>query len=213
MTLTEAVNACLRGIGLRPVASYNDTNLNAAMALATLNTESRAVQGRGWWFNEEGGWFLTPDSNGEIKVPNNALSITTWNGSSSKTITIRGGKLYNTLTHSTIMTDSVGSNGTIEVRMIVELPFEDLPPTAQDYIKDKAVRKFAQDIDGDVNKWKFNSTDEAESKALLYSEETSNTKRNASQNPATAHFLARVGGVNSGYGLSNSLFWEKGRQQ
>jgi hypothetical protein len=97
--------------------------------------------------------------------------------------------------------------------MIVALDFADLPPTAQAYIKDKAVRKFAQDIDGDVNKWKFNSTDEAESKALLYSEETSNTKRNASQNPATAAFLNRVGGVNAGYGLSGSLFWEKGRQQ
>lgn len=211
MTLTEAVNACLRGIGLRPVSSYEDPNLNAAMALAIINTESRTVQCKGWWFNEEGGWMLTPDSNGEVQVPNNALSITPWGNSRGLSITIRGGKLYNTCTHSTIVSDVVDSSGAIEVRMIVELPFEDLPTPAQDYIKDKAVRKFAQDVDGDVNKWKFNSTDEAESKAILYSEETSNTKRNASQNPATAFFMARVGGVNSFSG--GGMFTEKWRQQ
>lgn len=203
MTLTEAVNSCLRGIGLRPVSRHDDPNLNAATALATLNAESRAIQGRGWWFNEEGGWFLTPDSNGNISVPNNALSITAWNGSRDKNITIRGTTLYNTVTHSTDMRDVLQGDGRLELRMIVQVPFEHLPPTAQDYIKDRAVRKFAQDIDGDVNKWKFQSTDEAESKALLYSEESSSTKRNATQNPATARFLSRVGGQNS-LGLNSS---------
>lgn len=211
MTLTEAVNACLRGIGLRPVARYDDPNLNAAVALEVIKSVSREVQSIGWWFNEEGSWFLSPDSNGEVLVPNNALDITAWNGSRDKSLTIRGTKIYNTITHITDLRDIVNNEGTIEFRMIMELPFEHLPPVAQVAICDKAVRKFAQDIDGDTNKWKFNTEDEKRSMALLYSAETSNSKRNAMQNPVTLNFLARVGGLNS---LSvASIFPEKWRQQ
>jgi hypothetical protein len=193
------------------VARFDDPNLNAAVALEVIESVSREIQSTGWWFNEEGSWFLTPDSNGEVRVPNNALDITAWNGSRDKSLTIRGTTIYNTITHSTDLRDIVNADGKIELRMIFELPFEHLPPIAQVAISDKAVRKFAQDIDGDVNKWRFNTEDEKRSMALLYSAESANTKRNAMQNPVVQNFLARAGGVNSL--SSSSIFPEKWRQQ
>jgi len=210
-TLTRAVNACLRGIGLRPVASYSDTNLNAAIALECVYQASREIQERGWWFNEEHGWKLYPDSNGQIKVPNNCLDITSWNGSKDKALTIRDGLVYNTYTHSNNVLDSVGDSGYIEFIFIMELGYESLPSIAQSAITNRAKRLFAQDVEGDVNKWKFNSADETRTYNELCSAELRNKKQNAGQNPTVAAFMARVGGQNA---MSYSgLFPEKERQQ
>lgn len=210
-TLTRSVNTCLRGAGLRPVATYNDTNLNAAVALESVRQASREIQERGWWFNEEKGWKLYPDSNGQIKVPNNTLDITSWNGSKDKSLTIRDGVVYNTLTHSNDLSADVGSGGYIEFIFIVELGYESLPSIAQSAITARAKRQYVQDNDGDVNKLKSNSADETRTYNELCSAESRNKKQNAMQNGTVASFLARVGGQNSGGYFG--LFPEKERQQ
>lgn len=187
---------------------YDDPNLTAATALETLYDVSHTVQSKGYWFNEEGGWNLVPDSNGEIQVPNNAIDITAWGSNSRKTLAIRGRKVYNTETHMFDLSGIVNSDGKVCFRFIMLLPFEDLPPLAQNAISDRAVRKFAQDQEGDVNKWKFNKDDEATSFNLLEAAETTNRKQNAMSNPATATLLARMGGAN-GNGLGSNNFYDE----
>lgn len=199
------------------MASYNDTNLNAAMALDSVQEASKDIQGRGWWFNEEKGWKLYPDNNGQIKAPNNVLDITSWNGSVDKTLTLRGGLIYNTYTHSNDLRDVVNSQGFIEFIFVMELPFEDCPPLAQAAITSLAKRRFVFDVDGDVNKLKQHLIDEKRDSDELYSADQRNRKQNAFNNSSVSSFLMRVGGQNQrsylGPNSTYGLFPDKESQQ
>ena len=130
LTETDAINMCLQGIGQDPVTNEDDTNLDAAVALNTINQVSRDIQSRGWWFNREGNWKLTPDANGEILVPNNAIDVTSWSASRLAELSIRGSSMYDSVTHSKDLRHLVDNCNQITFVFIVELPFEDTPPAA-----------------------------------------------------------------------------------
>ncbi|KAF2282453.1 hypothetical protein GH714_043924 [Hevea brasiliensis] len=76
-TRLEAINLCLRAVGYASVETEDSGDLDAADASKILATVSSRVQyngGKGWWFNVEPNWEMTPDANGEILIPNNAIS-------------------------------------------------------------------------------------------------------------------------------------------
>jgi hypothetical protein len=79
--------------------------LDAAFGVQKINQASNDIQARGWWFNRESKWFLTPDSvTGKIKKPNNVMSVTSWAGSRNADLTIRGDYIYDRITHGTVLT-------------------------------------------------------------------------------------------------------------
>src|SRR4051812_28486405 len=59
MTLLEAVNLCLRSTGETGVAAINSAHPKIATILAEIDTVSKEIQNRSWWFNS-GTTTLTP---------------------------------------------------------------------------------------------------------------------------------------------------------
>jgi hypothetical protein len=70
------VNVLLQSIGESPVASI-DTSLSVdvAAAIQTLDEVDRAVQIRGWHWNREDSYELTPDGTSEVALPANYLWV------------------------------------------------------------------------------------------------------------------------------------------
>lgn len=202
LTRLDAINACLRGIGLSPVATEDDPDLDAGMAAQVIDQVQFDLQSRGWWFNREGNWKLAPDVvTGYISAPGSAISIIPSGDSRKAGLTIRGTKIYDTYNHTfDLRSRAVGTEEAsfIEFIFVTELPFNDLPPVAKQAVLYTARRLFAQDLEVDERRWKFQSEDERDAHIQLMREETKNKKRNSlTDNAQVASFISKVGGRNS----------------
>lgn len=202
----NAINTCLSGVGLAPVSDEDSLDIDSANASSTIDRVSKEIQQRGWFFNKEYNWNLIPNSStGQISAPANALSIVTDAYSRNLQVVLREGKLYDMLNHtfdvSGLANYEVGGVMTIQTAFIVYLEFNDLPSIAQTAITYTARRQFAQDLEIDERRWKFQKEDEQAAMDLLLREEMRNRKHNTLRdNPTMQMFQARVGGKNSPYG-------------
>ena len=194
---TQALNAMLGGIGVRPVTNYDDPHLDAIEARATLERVNIDIQSKGWWFNDEDNWMLTPGEFGKIAVPNGALSIVSWGVNGRAELSIRGRYIYDAYTHGHNLNHLVDAKGKIHLRMIMGLDFDDLPVVAANAIMYRARRQFGLDSEGDTTKYAANTKDEDTALAILESTNLKALKLNAMQNPVAAAFRARVGGPNA----------------
>lgn len=199
----DAINLCLSGIGLAPFSDEDNLDLDGALAKRTIERVSKEIQQRGWFFNKEYDWNLVPDSNtGQVTAPSNALSIVTTGASRGARLVLREGRLYDLVNHtydvSELANHVVGGVGTIQVSFIILLDFNDIPPIAQTAISYIARRQFAQDLEVDENRWKFQRQDEEDAISLLQREDMRNRKHNyLNDNPEMQLFAQKVGGVNS----------------
>lgn len=153
----EAVNEILSAISESPVASLDeDTIDDAQIALNTLRSVSKQVQARGWHFNTDYDYPLTPDSfTGEIVFPLTAASVDGMDTSNTD-IVKRGGKMYNRETRSFDFSDY----GPVKCKIVWLLDFNDLPQLLKSYITLRASRKFASDVMGDEATYRYTKTDE-----------------------------------------------------
>lgn len=199
----DAINACLAGIGLAPISNEDDPDIDAATASSVIDRISRETQEAGWYFNKEYNFYFVPDSNtGQVPVPANALSIITTGYSRDYELTIRSGKLYDMWNHTFDVRDAanvlINDVKNIEVAFILHLDFNDLPPVAQTAITYIARRQFAQDLEVDERRWKFQMRDEEKAVAMLQRENARSRKHNSIRDNATMQtFISRVGGYNS----------------
>ena len=148
-------------------------NPELALALAILDSVSREVQGEGWHFNTEINYPFTADTNGEIAIPQDVLSLTdnkTANSQKYQTV-LRGGKLYDKLAH----TYEFVPGETINCDVVWLFDFEDLPQPFKDYITQRATRVFAGRALGSQEMVTFNAQDETilRSNCLAYDTSTS----------------------------------------
>jgi hypothetical protein len=143
LTLTtelEAVNAMLASIGESPVAEIDDTFVDALTAQSLLKAESRRVQLHGWSFNEEFDLAFSPDTAGEIHLPQNTLKFL----SADKTVTQRGFRLYNKTTRNFTFTADVTAS-----ELVTALAFEALPEALRSFLALMAGRKFQDRMQSD----------------------------------------------------------------
>lgn len=132
ITLTtelEAVNEMLNAIGEGQVSSLDTGNADVQQCVRLLRSHSRKVQSRGWWFNRDEDFVLTPDGNGYLVLPSNTLRVdTSADDRYEKPWVQRGNKLYNAQDHTYVFTE------TAMVDLITGLDWDSLPQTARDYI-------------------------------------------------------------------------------
>ncbi len=206
LTKLDAINSCLAGISLAPVATDDEDNLDldAAAASQVIDRISMHIQSKGWWFNEEREWKITPDAvTGYIAVPNSALSMIPTGVSNALRLSIRGNKVYDLEDHtfdlsSKVYTTGGSDTGYIEFTMIMGLDYADMPPVARMAVGYAARRQFAQDMEVDERRWNFQVKEEENAMAALLSEDARNKKRNSfTSNPTMASFILRVGGPNA----------------
>ena len=161
-TELEAINTMLSTIGESPVNMVEDTgNVDVVIARQILQTASREVQARGWHFNTEINYTITPDSDGYLVLPKTVLKVDTVYPDSSKDVVVRGSRLYDREKHTYVFTDAV------KVDMTILLTFDELPEVARNYVTIRASRIFQERVVGSDTLHAFNSQDEARAMVSL----------------------------------------------
>ena len=161
-TELEAINTMLSTIGESPVNMVEDTgNVDVVIARQILQSVSREVQARGWHFNTEKNYTITPDSKGYLVLPKTVLKADTVYPDDSKDVVVRGNKLYDRENHTYVFTDAV------KVEMTVLLTFDELPEVARNYVTIRASRIFQERVVGSDTLQAFNSQDEARAMVSL----------------------------------------------
>lgn len=157
-TELDAINTMLSVIGEAPVNTVEDNgNVDAVMALQILRSTSREVQARGWHFNTEKSYPLTPDSDGFLVLPNTVLRADTVDTSSDIDVVVRGNRLYNRREHTFQFEDAV------RVDMVILLSFDELPEPARHFITIRASRIFQERVVGSDSLSGFTQKDELRS--------------------------------------------------
>jgi hypothetical protein len=160
MTKLEAVNVCLGTIGEPAVNSLDGASLDAQMASDFIDETSRRVQSKGWHWNKET-HTLSPDINNNIVLPVATVEVDTVNGSRNTDVVQRGNRLYDR-ENNTYEFDTA-----LELKLVVLLPFDDLPNVAKDYITIRAARLFQARVLGSETLHKLTAQDEADAMTAL----------------------------------------------
>lgn len=145
ITKLEAVNMLLDAIGEDRVSSLQSGLADAEKAEAKIDEISRELQSRGYWCNTVYGLTLSPDSNGNIILPSNALKVDTSEENEFERIATRGNKLYD-LENNTLVFDH-----DIKVDIVQVLDFDDLPFELQNFIVCRAGRVFQEGAMGSAS--------------------------------------------------------------
>lgn len=211
-TKLDAVNLLMRAIGIAGVDSLDSGDLDAEDASKMLDVVSQRVQynkGGGWWFNREPNWNITPDSNGEVSLPNNTLSVLQCYGLNERKIpmTMRGGKLYSTWSHTFDMRGHVNANGAIRLTLAVMLPFEHLPPSAMQAIAYQAACEFIASKGADSVKMGTHKALAAQTYMDLQTEQSMQRRTNMFvHNPTQRAFGIGAGGYSNMPGFQMSPY-------
>jgi len=130
-----AVNEMLASIGEDPVEVLDILPPSGRTALTILRGTSRDLQEEGFWFNEEVGYELKPDSlSHEILIPANILRIDSEEGDCIR----RGDRLYDRANKT------FKFNTPVKCEVVFHLPWDDLPSVARRYITALAIEKFIE---------------------------------------------------------------------
>lgn len=208
----EAVNVCMRAIGREGVDSLESGDLDAEDANKIIDIVSQRFQynqGNGWWFNREPNWNLTPDSNGEVNLPNNALAVLQCYGLNDKKIpmTMRAGKLYSTWNHTFDLRSHVNRDGNIWLTLVMMLPFEHLPTSVMQAITYQAACEFIVSKDADKTKLQTHQVIASQLLTSVQAEQSAQKRLNMLvHNPTQAQFGVMAGGYQNVAGFSHSPY-------
>jgi hypothetical protein len=163
ITLTtelEAVNEMLNAIGEGQVSSLDTGNADVQQCVRLLRDHSRKVQSRGWWFNTDHEYEITPNGDGHLVLPANVLRVDpSAEDRHEKPWVQRGLKLYDPKDHTFIFTEGV------KVDMVTGLAWDELPQTARAYITACAGLEF---VDTDMsNEVRHSFTQQRKNEAFL----------------------------------------------
>ena len=179
MTFLEAVNTLLSVIGEAPVTSLADTAQNtisdAALASRTLQEVSRDVQAEGWQFNTDQNVELQANNQNEFPLPGNVLRA-----SFSPTryaecqFVVRGSRVY----HRQEQSYQIDEQSLTVDQVVVELPWEELPHAAQQYIAIRAARIYSDRFINSNVIYTYTSQDEQYARSQLIRAEESSLTNN-----------------------------------
>jgi hypothetical protein len=158
----EAINTILSVIGESPISSLSEISsvADAVTAQSILSEVSRQVQTKGWHFNTEKDFELTPDTfSKEITIPSNTLRVDTSGDSRDTDVVQRGNRLYDRTKHTFQFDKS------LKCEIVVLLPFDQLPQAARHYVTIKSARIFQSRTVGSEALYQFTAVDERD--ALL----------------------------------------------
>lgn len=164
-TKLQAVNTIISNIGQAPVTNLESGNPLVEMAEQILDEITIAVLAEGWEYNMERGYPFTPDSNNEILIPDNVISLDTKPGDGTQTV-IRNGKLYDRVAHTYEFT------GQQELDVTWLFDFEELPEAFKNYITIRAANVFAGRSVGSSEAVQFGQREETIARATLLEYDT-----------------------------------------
>lgn len=163
MNKLDAINLMLSRINQAPIATLQGSKTaRIIIAENILKDEINAFQMQSYAFNEIEHYTLHPDENGEILLPKNTLKIYPCRECFDGNFYVqRGNRMYN----KTRNTYKI--NRSLEVNIITEMDFEDLPEPAKLYIVKKSANVFVETIKDSQSKVKYTEQEIFEAKQIL----------------------------------------------
>ena len=178
LTQLDVVNQCLASMGETPLNSIDTDHPFVAAALLKMKTTNTQEQAKGWWFNTDT-VVLQPDPNTYfIYVPADAINVNP--DDAGNAFVIRGRRLYNRAT------SSYEFHSAVQVTLVREIPFEDLPMLANHMIAARTVLDFQNDYDGDADKYNKLGAAYQQVFTTLRAEHIRQVKANMLQSPSVA---------------------------
>ena len=188
-TELEAVNTILSAIGEAPVNSLSGTlPIDATQAKNILVEISREVQAAGWHYNSFYKFTLSRDTDNKIPLADNImrvdLDINKYNVTTYDVIK-RGGFLFNKKENTYVFDKA------LDAKVILFLPFTELPENARRYITIRAARVFQDRLLGANTLHGFQARDEANALAILKQEEMDTADHSIFDSPDIAMAITR----------------------
>lgn len=142
-TELEAVNECLENIGQAPVSTISgNLGVDTQIALNFVTKVNRELQAKGWFWNTEVNYPLTPNDDGDILLPANTLAVDSVGVDVHRNVIQRGQRLYDRDNRTYTFASPVNAEITLG------LSFNELPETARRYVALRAARFFQDRIEG-----------------------------------------------------------------
>lgn len=183
---TSAINTLLACAGEMPITDADEpTSVLAAQALNTLTETHRRVLAKGWTFNKEYDFELTPDVDGNITLPSDIIEIDTKDYSDDLDPVMRGQRLYSKKNRSFTWSKPITCN------IVRLLDFDEMPEAARIYITIRAARVFVSRSVGDSASYQYTASDEQLAYADMRRFEVRNGDYNIFSNYETARILDR----------------------
>ncbi len=139
LTQLSTINAMIGSLGMTALTANDSSHPAYVKALAKLTELDVEFQNRGWWFNRTV-VTLSQDGGGEVPYSSDMLHVDPTDR--FLLYTMRQLKLYD-LVNATYV---IGAD--VECNVVYQLPFAELPPLAQVYLKDRARHDYFLDEDG-----------------------------------------------------------------
>lgn len=173
-TELEAVNEMLMSIGQAPVNTLAVTGIkDVAIAQKRLATALRTIQTRGWWFNTDDAYELSPDVDGQIVIPEGILKIDSLGSDiTERTHPTKGRCLYNRAEGTFDFLEAV------TCKVVWGFGFEDIPQTARDYVATVAGRRFQSKAIGSQILDRFEEEDELKARIAMIREDRASRRTN-----------------------------------
>ena len=183
MTELEAVNKLLSVIGEAPIDKLADITTNeisdASLARKTLHEINRDVQSEGWLWNTEVDVPLSVNNDGEYDLPANALRANfSPNRYPYSQYIVRGLRVYDRMARTYAIGPNNDNAPVVVDHMVLELPWDELPHPAQDYITIRAGRIYSDRYINSNVIFSFSVQDEEYSRAQLVRAEESSLSNN-----------------------------------
>lgn len=193
ITELEAVNVAVASAGNTPVTSIESTRPDVIAIRALLTSTSREIQSEGWWFNREYNITLSPDQQGRVVTPQNALNIDPID--TSLPYVSRGSYLYDREN----ATFTIGKS--VDVDVISYLVWEELPFNAQVAIQYEAAKRYVGGDDGDADEFLRLQREADLAFARLKKQHLRNEDESIRRNPIVARVMyRRTGRITTRFG-------------
>ena len=162
-TELSAVNNILGAIGQSPITTLNFDNPEISFIYNLLRDANVDTQAEGWHFNTEKHVKFSPDTNGNISIGNDILSMDLHDNrfDRRKDLVRRNGKIYDKIKHTDVFTED------LDLDVVRLYQFEDLPIVFRRYITNRASRAAATQLVTNPQLVKLLAQQEALSRAAL----------------------------------------------
>lgn len=139
LKILDAINNILPHLGEAVVTSVDARHPTVALIVQALTLARQSLLSEGWWFNEEQRvLYVNPD--GLLPTPINLLALYS---NTSTVLEPRGEYIYNLSEGTGIFTP----NASYSARLVVDLPFDQLPTYAALYLQySAAITVYTQDF-------------------------------------------------------------------
>ena len=181
-TRLDLINSMLATTGTARLAAADVAHPNYVTADAILSEVIEEFSAKPLWFNTTYR-TLSPNSDGKIVVPSNALTCDP--ADASKDFAIRGQYLFDNGNYTFYI------NEPVDCVIVAELPIEDMPPVVLQFVRAKARMMYYLDQDGSGNKLQMYSQTVEAKELELVTLNMKNTDTNFFAGKGYANFRTR----------------------